>query len=53
MTTDYRKEMGDPDAGTVVTMHVLVRPAYAGKAAHKDVADDSKKAKSGCACVIS
>lgn len=51
--SDYRKEMGDPDAGTVVTMHVLVRPAYAGKAAHKDVADDSKKAKSGCACVIS
>jgi hypothetical protein len=29
---EYRKEMGDPEAGTIVTMHVLVRPAQAGKA---------------------
>ncbi|GBF97273.1 hypothetical protein Rsub_09964 [Raphidocelis subcapitata] len=48
---DYRKEMGDPDAGAVVTMHVLVRPAAAGKAAAKD-ADDAAKQKSGCGCVI-
>jgi hypothetical protein len=52
--TDYRKEMGEPESGTVVTMHVLVRPALAGKGGHKDYADsDAKKAKSGCACVIS
>lgn len=49
---DYRKEMGDPEVGTVVTMHVLVRPAAAGKAAAKDP-EEGKKAKSGCACVIS
>ncbi|KIZ02597.1 Membrane-anchored ubiquitin-fold protein 3 [Monoraphidium neglectum] len=48
---EYRKEMGDPEAGTIVTMHVLVRPAQAGKAASKQP-EAEKKAKSGCACVI-
>jgi hypothetical protein len=51
---DYRKEMGEPEAGAVVTMHVLVRPAAAGgKAAAGKQADDGGPAKSGCGCTIS
>lgn len=49
---EYRKEMGEPEAGTVVTMHVLVRPAQAGKSAVPKEVEEEKKAKSGCACVI-
>lgn len=49
---EYRKEMGEPEAGMVVTMHVLVRPAQAGKAAPAKQPEAEKKAKSGCACVI-
>ncbi|KAI8462906.1 MAG: ubiquitin-2 like Rad60 SUMO-like-domain-containing protein [Monoraphidium minutum] len=50
---EYRKEMGEPEAGAVVTMHVLVRPAQAGKAAAGAKQPESeKKAGGGCACVI-
>lgn len=33
MLADYYKLMGSPEALAVVTMHVLVRPPQAGKAA--------------------
>ena len=57
--TEYRREMGDPEAGAVVTMHVLVRPAAAsggGKAGAaggaKEGAEAARPPKSGCGCVI-
>ncbi|KAF6262975.1 ubiquitin-2 like Rad60 SUMO-like-domain-containing protein [Scenedesmus sp. NREL 46B-D3] len=49
---DYRKLMGSTEPLAVVTMHVLVRPPQAGKAADKADADPGKPAKSGCGCVI-
>eukprot|EP00878_Enallax_costatus_P002943 GHUV01003139.1.p1 GENE.GHUV01003139.1~~GHUV01003139.1.p1 ORF type:complete len:127 (+),score=12.29 GHUV01003139.1:262-642(+) len=50
---DYRKQMGSSEALAVVTMHVLVRPPQAGKAAgDKADPDGVKQPKSGCGCVI-
>ncbi|KAF8061934.1 MUB3 [Scenedesmus sp. PABB004] len=49
---DYRKLMGSSEALAVVTMHVLVRPPQAGKAADKADVEGAKPQKSGCACVI-
>jgi hypothetical protein len=50
---DYRKQMGSSEALAVIIMHVLVRPAQAGKAAG-DKADTEgvKQPKSGCGCTI-
>jgi hypothetical protein len=49
---DLHKMMGNPEAQTVVTMHVLVRPPQLGKAAEKAEAESAKPAKSGCGCTI-
>lgn len=49
---DYYKLMGSPEVLAVVTMHVLVRPPQAGKAADKAEAEATKPAKTGCGCII-
>lgn len=46
---DYRKDMGDPQPGSVVTMHIVIRPASNGKANGPASENDAPK---GCACVV-
>jgi len=51
---DYSKEMGDPESGSIVTMHILVRPAQATKAAGKTESQPKPAGEQGCcSCVIS
>lgn len=52
---EYRKEMGEIKADTVVTMHIVVRPTtslvkQSNGAAASDTQDQSQK---GCSCTIS
>ncbi|CAL5223633.1 g6177 [Coccomyxa viridis] len=46
---DLRPSMGELKADTVVTMHVIVRPAPAGK---PQTSKEKKEAQQGCGCTV-